>query len=118
MRKCPIINTNTSSLDKNVMYETKQDEFMMAIAAENYDTGAAINDPRYVKWIAYFKITINGETKKSLYPMHQCTDVEFSRFMPPKDETTANKVERLSSGGYFFCIDWRVIGFNLSGFED
>ena len=118
MRKNPIINTNTSSLDKNVMYETKQDEFMMAIAAENYDTGAAINDPRYVKWIAYFKITSNGETKKSLYPMHQCTDVEFIRFMPPKDETTANKVERLRSGGYFFCIDWREIGFNLSGFTD
>ena len=52
IRKNPLINANIGPLPKLMTYDTSQTEFKIAVAAENYETGAGISDPRYVRWVA------------------------------------------------------------------
>ena len=53
---------------------------MMAFAAENYDTGAAISDSRYVRWVFAVWSRVNNASAQTWYPMHKCSGEEFSRF--------------------------------------
>ena len=54
IRKNPSINTNETALEAGQTYDTAQDEFMIAVAAENYLTGVGISDPRYVRWVTAY----------------------------------------------------------------
>ena len=95
LRKNPIINTNMFPIPENTKYALDQDEFMLAVAAENFDTGEFINDPKYVRWVTAFWEKTDGVTSKTWYLMHPCTEEEFSRFEPPEDEQTGQKVKRM-----------------------
>ena len=90
---------------------------MLAFAAENYDTGAPLSDPRYVRWVANLAFKEGNGTSHTYYPMHKCTDDEFARFDTPKNEMTAIKVKRLQAGGDFFCLNKQILEYNLKGSE-
>ena len=110
-RKNPIINTNTTPLEVGITYDTNRDEFMMAFAAENYDTGDAISDPRYVRWLlAVYQSRVGSTSSITWYPMHKCTDEEFSRFETTKKESVGAKVKRMHADGDFHCVDWNKLG--------
>ena len=51
MRKNPMINTNKVPLAEDTKYSINNDDFMLAVAAENYDTGEFLGDPRYVRFV-------------------------------------------------------------------
>ena len=53
-RKDPIIISNENPLEVGQKYELAQEEFMTAYAAENYDTGKGISDPRYIRWVTAY----------------------------------------------------------------
>ena len=90
---------------------------MMAFTAENFDTSAPISDARYVKWVTALWKRVNGEWDLKWYPMHKCRDAEFSRFKESKTEQIATKVRKFQTGGHFFCLDFKALGFELYGAE-
>ena len=46
--------TNEIMLEASEKYDTTEEDFFTAYVAENYDTGAGISDPRYVRWVAHY----------------------------------------------------------------
>ena len=94
-RKNPIISTNLIPLEEGTTYSTDSDEFMMAFTAENYDTGKAISDPRFVRWLFAVWERDGSSSKITYYPMHKCTDEEFARFEKSNRESVGEKVKRL-----------------------
>ena len=90
---------------------------MMAFTAENYDTGVPLSDPRYVKWVTAFWERVGGEWNIKWYPMQKCSDAQFSRFKAPENDLIAAKVNKLQTGGHFFCLDFKEMGFELYGSE-
>ena len=50
-RRNPIINTNMMPIAEDESYDLSQQAFNIAFAAQNYETGEGISDPRYVKWM-------------------------------------------------------------------
>ena len=70
----------------DTVYETNQDEFMLGVAAENFDTGEFMSDPRYVRWVTAFWEKKDGKWITDWYLMHPCSEEELSKFMPPIDE--------------------------------
>ena len=94
-KKGPTINTNITPLEAGVTYKIDQDEFMMAFSAENYETNEPLTDPRYVKWVTAYWERVGGKLLTRFYPMHKCSDAEFSRFSKPENDLTATKVNKL-----------------------
>ena len=103
MRKDPLITTIETPLEAGERYEIAQDEFMTAYAAENYNTGAGISDPRYVRWVTAVYQRNGVEWNTLWYPMHKCQEVEFAKFWTTKSSNEI-KVDRLRRGGHFYCI--------------
>ena len=92
---------------------------MVAFAAEHYETGIGLSDPRYVKWINSVVHRIDGKLFRKYYLMHKCSNEEFVRFSDPINAKTAKKVQQLQTEGNFFCFDWKVIGdITLFGSEE
>ena len=54
-----------------------QDNFMIAAAAESFTEGSK-SDPRFVKWVASYQISTENSYGQVHYPMHRCTDEEFT----------------------------------------
>ena len=55
LRKSPLLNTNTDKIEKERIYETNSENFMMAVSARRIQFGASyFSDPRYVRWYATF----------------------------------------------------------------
>lgn len=67
----------------DLVYETAENEFMIALSAANFETAAPVSDPRYVRWYATTIDAKDGQTTYTWYPMHQCSDDEVSRFYSP-----------------------------------
>ena len=86
MRENPIINSNNYPLEAGTTYGTDEDEFMMGVAAENYDTNEALSDPRYVQYVTAFWEKKNDKWTKTWYPMHACSEDDFAKFAPPENE--------------------------------
>ena len=90
---------------------------MIAFSAENYVTSAPLSDPRYYRWILSVDEKKGEDFFNRKFLMHKCTEEDFSRFNPPADEATKEKVESLMAGGHMFCFDWKKIRFDLFGAE-
>ena len=43
---------------------------MLAVAAENFDSGEFLDDPRYVRWVTAFWQKKNGKISTTWYQMH------------------------------------------------
>ena len=91
-RKNPLITMNKTELDSSVTYPLNQDDFMMAFFAENYQTGEAISDPKYVKWVARHIQLKDGVTTKTFHPMHVCNSEDFDKFKPASSKAKEEKV--------------------------
>ena len=65
---------------------------MLAFAAENFDSGEFLSDPRYVRWVMVYAEKKKGILTSSYYLMHKCSEKEFARFEPPENDLTAEKV--------------------------
>ena len=56
---------------------------MLAFGVENSIEGIK-NDERYIKWIARQKIvSVDAKTKWLYFPVHNCTQNDFSKFYQP-----------------------------------
>ena len=95
MRKNPLISQNTTPLRILTTYDTSQAEFKMAVAAENYDAGTGISDPRYVRWVVTHVQRRNDVFNNTIYPMHKCHEEELSEFNVAESEETMTKLKRL-----------------------
>ena len=96
------------------IYDTAADEFMMAFSATNYDTGEPVSDPRYVRWSATTTDVTDGQpTTYTWYPMHQCSDEEFSRFYSPVNQETELNTKKLQDNGHLYCFDFKAVNFDL-----
>ena len=84
-RSNPIINTFWTPLDEQAKYELNHD-FMGAYAAENTFTGEGMSDERYLRWLTAVWDRVGTEFKITWYPMHRCTDEDFSKFHPAKTD--------------------------------
>ena len=104
-RKNPTLIMTETTLEEGTIYETGKSDFMIAFAAEHWDTGFK-DDPRYIQWTVLFQKFVDNVETKAWYPVHQCTDEEFARFHRVDDES-AIKVARLQAAGQFKCIDWQ-----------
>ena len=92
---------------------------MVAFAAEHYETGVGLSDPRYVRWINSVVNRIDGQLIRKYYLMHKCTNEEFVAFSDPMNDKTAKKVYQLQTEGNFFCLDWKVMGdITMHGTEE
>ena len=83
-----------------------QENFMIAVAVTHYLDGPK-SDPRFVKWVSSYRISTDDSSEKVHYPMHRCTDEDFSRFYPP-DNISAAKINKLQEADELFCIHQKV----------
>ena len=60
-RKNPMVNTNLAEVDDETAFDIRDDDFMIAFAAEAYMKDNFISDPRLVRWYARFRGVKNGE---------------------------------------------------------
>lgn len=77
LRKNPSLIISPKDLnedDFNDKYNTAENNFMMAFAAEDFLTGRSLGDPRYIKWYVSFY----NSTFFEFNEMHPCTDSEFA----------------------------------------
>ena len=84
-RKSPTITefVNEEAFDITEQYALNQESFMIAVAVESFLDGPK-SDPRFVKWVSSFWINTEESSEVVHYPMHRCTDEEYSQFYPPK----------------------------------
>ena len=108
---------NLLPIETDTEYSTGQDEFMLAMAVENYDTGVALSDPRYVRWVTTTWEKKDNVWIKNTYLMHRCTEEDFARFYPDETEVTSSKIKVLREGKHLFCLDWKALAFSLIGSE-
>ena len=45
---------------------------MMAFTMESYFTGKTLDDPRYMKWVAFLRLVVDGESKSLSFPVYAC----------------------------------------------
>ena len=83
MRENPIINSNNYPLEAGTTFGMDEDEFMLGVTAENYDTNEYLSDPRFVRWYSAFWEKKNGDWSTTWYPMHVCSEDEFAKFKTP-----------------------------------
>ena len=95
---------NETSLEPGSSYETGKSDFMMAFAVEHWSQGYK-DDPRYIQWAVTFQKFVDNVETLSLYPVHKCSDEEFSRFHRVED-ASAIRVARLQAAGQLKCFDW------------
>ena len=74
---------------------------MMAFALESWITGPKDNS-NYVQWVLQVNHGSAEKTEFSFYPMHKCTDEEFSRFHQFNDASAA-KAKKLEESGHFLA---------------
>ena len=86
---------------------------MIAAAAESFTEGSK-SDPRFVKWVASYQISTENSYGQVHYPMHRCTDEEFTQFYPP-DQSGAEKVVNMQEAKEFFCMDQKARDHMLFG---
>ena len=75
----------------------------MAFALENWWSGPK-DDPRYVQWVIQITTGESYNDGIAFYPMHRCTDDDFSRFHQFED-SSARKAEGLLASGSLWCVD-------------
>ena len=85
-RKNPIITVNHVPIDKSKKYNIDEDEFMLAVSAENHTSGELLSDPSYVRWVTRYVEKKNGLTSRHYHLMHKCSDKEFERFEPSESD--------------------------------
>mmetsp|Transcript_27802 Transcript_27802/g.34542 ORF Transcript_27802/g.34542 Transcript_27802/m.34542 type:complete len:192 (-) Transcript_27802:347-922(-) len=116
IRKNPLI---TEFVDKNGIelgekFDLGDSNFMVAVGMESWTRGMR-DDPKFVHWVATVYTVTDNVSKSEYYPMHPCTDEDYSRFFPA-DERTAKKVESYRLIGGLKCLDAAVIDdFDLYG---
>ena len=90
---------------------------MMAFFAENYQTGEAISDPKYVQWVLRHVEMKGGVKTKTWHRMHVCTEDEFEYFSTPGTKEVDDKVSKLFKAGHIFCFDYKSVDWSLKGTE-
>ena len=112
--KNPFINTYTETQDNNTVYNTGEEDFVLAFAAEKF-WSKLLNDKRYIKWEVILWEYNDGVLKNATYNLNPCTEEEIARFSPAESYQTKTKVEWLQKNGYLYCLDKKLIGIDLFG---
>ena len=66
-KRGPSILKNEIVIEDDAFVDVSSDDFMLAFGLENYTTGKAMYDPRYVKWIVKFWIHDNKDSQRVEY---------------------------------------------------
>ena len=116
-RQNPMISSYTSygEFDESQKYYTGHEDFVVAVALIIADTGEAMNDPRYIKWVAKYRENRDGVNKvEKIIPMHPCSQKEFEKFYQVEPSST-NLVEKLRASDGLYCINYEAHDFVLYG---
>ena len=85
-RKNPLLAANSEVLPYGETYSLASEEFMMAFALHKF-AGAILDfDARYVRWIVRVWEDVAGERNEAFYPLHVCSEEEFSKFYTAESE--------------------------------
>lgn len=66
------------------------------------DNNAALHDPNFVEWSAFFSENIQGVEKYTLLGVHPCTEEDFSEF---NEMVEYQKADVNSKKHNFYCLD-------------
>ena len=116
-RQNPKISSYTSygEFDESYKYYTAWEKFVAAVALIIADTGEALNDPRYIKWVAKYRENRDGvNVVEKIIPMHPCSEKEYEKFYEV-EPSNANLFEKLRSSSGFYCFDTEAYDFLLYG---
>ena len=102
-RKNPDFSSYSTLLDKDEKYDLANPEFMIAFALDHWKEGPKDNKD-FIHWAVTMHTVTELVTEEAQYPVHICTDEEFSRFYPIED-TAAKKVNGFQSKGKLLCFD-------------
>ena len=82
-------NPNMNSFFQENYYASKEgidlleQNIKLAITIEDtYGVKQQKNDPRYVKWLAWFEGIFEGKVFRRLKTLHKCTDEDYDSFYP------------------------------------
>mmetsp|Transcript_15874 Transcript_15874/g.19999 ORF Transcript_15874/g.19999 Transcript_15874/m.19999 type:complete len:157 (-) Transcript_15874:1317-1787(-) len=119
-RKNPTINTypRKEAFSNDERFNSKDEDFMMAFALEDFFTSESLSDPRYVKWFAHYSIIVGGEWRSRELPIYPCKEEDYEKFYPI-DERSASRLSRFKSepDQQLQCIDWDNSDIDLYGVE-
>ena len=90
----------------------------MAFTLEHFLSGKTLDDPRYLKWVAFIRVAKDGEASSREVPVFPCRDEDFAKFYPVDDRSISrlNKM-RSSPDKQLYCIDWETAQIELFGLE-
>jgi len=96
-------------------FDTGADNFMLAVALIDRESGQPLNDQRFVKWAARYSEESEGtQIVQRLEDLHPCTDDDFMR-LAKAEKRSAKSIEKLRSTGGLYCINWSDVDVGLFG---
>lgn len=117
MRHDPVINTYVEEDGlQDMVFDTKNSDFQIAVGLGKYLTNIVYNDPHYLHWIASFYIAGRDENdpESKKVKMHPCTTEDYAKFFPTA-APFRNEIDNLRQQGGLFCLDWQKEGVELFG---
>ena len=96
-------------------FSLTEHNFRIAFSFESKYGEKLINDPRYVRWLFRVKTERDGVIYEKLLPYHVCTDDDFAKFYPIRQDELSkfNRIREDPDRG-FLCFDWENDGPLLS----
>ena len=94
-RQNPTVNTylRKDAFDNDERLSLKDQNFMMAFTLESYFSGETLDDPNYIKWLAYFRVDKDGVSDAREIPIYPCRDEDYAKFYPV-DERSLPKLKK------------------------
>ena len=81
----------------------------MAVSSEHWLNGPKI-DPKYVQFVGSYNVKSNGSYSESYFPLHLCTEDDYSKFFPVS-QAVAAEVNKKKEKNLFYCTpDLTTIG--------
>ena len=99
VRHNPLINSvlKTDEVPNDERYDFIDNNFMMAFGLEDTVTKKSLDDPKFIKWLAYYVEFVDGERIRTELPVYKCTDEDFARFYPI-EPSSATRLANAKSG--------------------
>ena len=115
MRKNPNITTfvDPNAFTQADTFNTGEEGFQIAVALNNYGKDA-VEQARYIKFVARKMIQNGDDWTVTYYPLHPCTDEDFAKFHPSEMRST-DAIDRYRNEGGMWCMDWQAAQIEVYG---
>ena len=95
-----------------------ESNFMMAFTLEHFISGETLDDPRYLKWVAWVRFAKDGEIRSREVPVFPCRDGDYAKLYPVDDRSLSRlRKMRNSPDMQLYCIDWETAQIEIYGLE-